>query len=271
MSYILTLNEEQIAIEWEKYKGYTVRPLPSTIAYYAGIINNQAHNSTFFIYGGTPEIRSQFQQLSHHVVIADKSPVIVRAMGRLTRDAMPIAHNEHYVELDWLYTSLLQSKFDLLIGDDAINMVSWDYFDLFLKNAATILNPNGLFICHLLVQPDHSLIDKSFSDVMNEYKNGIIKNHYDLASKLNFICYDEHDYSMGWQRTINIIGKKQLQLFLPDFDFITLFGLCNSKFYCPPQLEFERIAQHYFSIEEIFYPHEYDYCLFEPVYVLKKL
>jgi hypothetical protein len=46
--------------------------------------------------------------------------------------------------------------------------------------------------------------------------------------------------------------------------------LCNSKFYCPPQLAFEALAKQYFSIREVFYPHEHDYCLFEPVYVLQK-
>ena len=76
---------------------------------------------------------------------------------------------------------------------------------------------------------------------------------------------------MGWQQTINAIGAAQLNVFKPDFDFIDIFGLCNSKFYCPPQLAFEALAKQYFSVIEVFYPDEHDYCLFEPVYVLQKI
>ena len=75
---------------------------------------------------------------------------------------------------------------------------------------------------------------------------------------------------MGWQQTINHLGIDALNKFKPDFDFIDTFGYCNSKFYCPPQLAFESIANKYFTIKEIFYPDEHHYCIFEPVYVLQK-
>ncbi|HDV5712728.1 TPA: class I SAM-dependent methyltransferase, partial [Legionella pneumophila] len=113
-------------------------------------------------------------------------------------------------------------------------------------------------------------ITNTIDDVRREYKEGVIRTKYDLASRLNFICYDTNSYAMGWQNTIEQLGINQLDQFKPSFDFVGTFGRCNSKFYCPPQDAFERLLTNYFHIEEVFYPHEYEYCQFEPVYVLRK-
>ncbi len=267
MRYMLTSNEERIAAEWEKYQGYTVRPLPSTVAYYQRFISQQ---KTALLYGGTPEIRSLFQARTLPLVILDINKEMVHAMGRLTPNKLPLSHQESLLTMNWLATDSLTTTFDLLMADDAINMVRWDDFDLFLRNAHALLQADGLFICHLLVKPDDVLIYKTVDDIFDEYKHHAIPSLYDLASRLNFICYDHNHYSMGWQQTITMLGKEKLNLFKPDFDFINTFKFCNSRFYCPPQAEFEAIATLYFHIEELFYPHEYHYCRFEPIYVLRK-
>jgi hypothetical protein len=75
---------------------------------------------------------------------------------------------------------------------------------------------------------------------------------------------------MGWQHTIENLGRQQLDLFKPALDFFNTFKFCNSRFYCPPQLLFEEKAGPYFEIKELFYPHEHHYCQYEPVYLFKK-
>jgi hypothetical protein len=272
MSYMFSSSEEKIANEWKKYEGYTVRPVLSTISYYEKVIAHHADRGSCMMYGGTPEIRSLFQQKEIAVTLHDRSELIVRSMGHLTAAKQPIAGNESFFERDW--TAVQQQEentYDLLIGDDAINMVPWNEFDRFLENANHMLNEDGIFVCHLLVKPDDSLIDQTFNEVSHDYWSGSIKSKYDLASRLNFISYDRQSYAMGWQQTINTLGAAQLSTFIPDFDFIDTFGMCNSKFYCPPQLAFEALAKDYFVIREVFYPHEHDYCLFEPVYILQKV
>lgn len=267
---MLAANEAQVAHEWVKYKGYTIRPLPSTIAYYEKLIGSLAHKINFLMYGATPEIRTIFQQLDLEVLLVDKSEKMIRAMGLLTQDERPIANNEHYLIADWLNLESLPCKFDLIIGDDAINMVSWDNFDLFLHNSARLIHEKGQFICHLLVKPDDDLIDKDLEDLINEYKIGEIKSLFDLASRINFTCFDKNNYSMGWQSTIETLGEERLSLLDPIMNFVDIFGRCNSKFYCPPQIEFEKLVRKYFTIDEIFYPTEHKYCLFEPIYLLTK-
>lgn len=268
---MLISTEEKIAREWEKYKGFTVRPLPSTIEYYKKNIQTPSSYDNYLVYGGTPEVRTLFQNLDRHVCLVDKSQEMVRAMGRLTQNKIPLSNNEEFISVNWLEMSAIKKSFDMLIGDDAINMVDWKFFDIFLSNAANLLNKNGLFLCHLLVKPEDKLIQKTFEQVMMEFNQGVINNHYDFASRLNYICFDEKDYSMSWQQTINTIGQDNLNQLISKFDFINTFGLCNSKFYCPPQDKFECVVKKYFTIEEIYYPHEYEYCAFEPIYLLKKL
>ncbi len=270
MAYMLTSDEKQIAEEWKKYEGYTVRPVPSTIQYYQSYIANHISLQHALIYGGTPEIRSIFQRLDRSVILMDRSFKMMRAMGSLTFSGVGIADNETYLEADWLAMDKLHHGFDLLIGDDAINMVTWDQFEIFLRYAHSLLKRGGVFICHLLVKPDEEFIKQSVEEIYHEYEKKMIRTQYDLASRLNFICFDYQNYRMGWQQTIKKIGETKLALFKPAFDFISTFGLCNSYFHCPPQHYFEVLLKSYFSIEEIFYPHEHEYCQFEPVYILKK-
>jgi len=272
MSYMLVNDEIKIALEWEKYKGYTVRPLQTTINYYEKMILTYLKQEPSLLYGGTPEIRTLFQKHNLKVTIVDCSELMVRAMGYLAHNRIPLSENEYFVESDWLTIDPPIGKVSLAIGDDAINMVSWSDFPIFIQNVHKLLLDDGVFICRLLIKPDDKFIDQNFFHVIDEFKNDYIKSRYDLVSRLNFICYDKKNYSMGWQQTIKQLGKDRLDYlaFDSDLDFVGTFGFCNSKFYCPPKKEFEYLISDYFKILEIFHPSEYEYCMYEPVYLLQK-
>lgn len=270
MKYMLASGIPEIAKEWEKYRGFTIRPLPSTLSYYGEIIAAHSEKTRFLLYGGTPEIRSIFQKLHYPLTLIDRSRAMVRAMGLLTDEKLAFSPRESFLQQDWLNLDALEEQFDLLIGDDAINMVPWTAFDLFLKHASRRLRPGGLFICHLLVKPDDDLIQMELSQLETEFRQGAIRTSYDLASRLNFLCWDPKTYGMGWQRTIKQLGDTQLARFLPEFNFVDTFGLCNSHFYCPPLEQFSELVERYFHVRDVFYPNEHAYCRFEPVYVLEK-
>lgn len=268
-NYILKSNEIEIALEWEKYKGYTIRPVASTIEYYAHWIKHYIDRQQFLIYGGTPEIRTLFQNFGLKTTLIDRSKEMVHAMGWLTSYKGGLSPNETFLQMDWLDQKNLINSFDFIIGDDAINMVSWQNFSIFLQNVWHRLTDDGIFICHLLVKPDEKLINQSVIKIYQDFMSGYITSNYDLASRLNYICYDQSNLSMGWQQTIKNLND-QLNCFIPHFDFYNTFKFCDSHFYCPPQSKFESLVKKYFRIIEIFYPDEYEYCQFEPVYVLKK-
>src|SRR3990167_6792275 len=177
MTYMLATHEEKIAREWEKYKGYTVRPLPSTVRYYQRWLTDSMCKNQFLLYGGTPEIRTIFQQQEQSVTLIDRNRKMIRALGLLTQKQMPLAQNEQYVERNWLDPSLEPNSFDLIIGDDAINMVRWDEFYTFLSLAHQRLCRGGVFICHLLVKPDDQFIDQDFYSLLSDYQKGRISSH----------------------------------------------------------------------------------------------
>src|SRR3990167_5219809 len=98
MTYMLATREEKIAREWEKYQGYTVRPLPSTVQYYQRWLTDSMCRKKSLLYGGTPEIRTIFQQQGRSVTLIDRNRKMIRALGLLTQKQMPLSQHEQYVE-----------------------------------------------------------------------------------------------------------------------------------------------------------------------------
>lgn len=270
--YMFSDDENIIAKNWEKYKNFTVRPLPSTVKFYKKCLEKYTNNTTkHFLYGGTPEIRSLAYDKNLSLLIADRSETMVRSMGKLTSHNTPLSTNEYLIISDWTNLNIANEQMDILIGDDAINMVSWDKFPKFLQNSRRILKKDGIFVCHLLVEPSKIYQNKSFSETMQLFHDKKIKSVYDLASFLNFIFYNKETYEMGWQETIKRLTNSEKNTLKSFFDFENIFKLCNSLFACPPIKDFENLLKNNFLIEDVYYPEEYEYCKFEPIYLLKKI
>lgn len=270
--YMMVSDYTAIAANWERYKGFTVRPLPSTEQFYKSAVDRFAiPDQPVLVYGGTPEIRTCVTDANLKAVVIDRSPTMVYAMGLLTSGQSVLLDNEKLVQGDWLNMPFGKPFAHLAFGDDAVNMVQWESFDRYMYEAHRVLLDDGLFACHLLVQPEERYRRQSVADVIREYEAGEIESEFDLASRINFTFYDEQTYQMGWQRSI--AGLKHLMeagKIESDYDFIKRFENSNSIFACPPQQEWEKLIEPLFSIEEVFYPTEHDFCRFEPLYLLRK-
>jgi len=154
LGYLSPDDPEAIGAMWQTFKGYTVRPVPSTESYYQSVLERlHRDGDQVLIYGGTPEVRDCAGRLGANAVLVDRSRVMVEAMGLLTTARRALGRNERFVEADWLDIPLPDGSFDIAIGDDAINMVDWTDFGAFLSTTARLLRPGGHFVCHLLVQP----------------------------------------------------------------------------------------------------------------------
>jgi SAM-dependent methyltransferase len=273
--YLIPQTPSDICALWESFKGYTVRPVPSTETYYETRLSRLgARGRQVLVYGGTPEIRNVILRVAASATIVDRSKAMVEAMGLLTSGRCLLNPNERFVEADWLEIPLDDGHADIAIGDDAINMVDWEKFDEFAATTARLLKPGGHFICHLLVRPDESLRNTSVAQVLQDYRDGVIRSQYDLASRLNFVFYDNRTYRMGWQASLagirRLLEENTADEYRELADFISRFQLCNSSFACPPVKEWEELITRYFTIEEVFTPREHDYCQFEPVYLLRR-
>ena len=270
--YMMVSEHAAIAANWEQYKGYTVRPLPSTEMFYQSVADRFGNTDQMsLVYGGTPEIRTCAHAANLTTILVDRSPTMVYAMGLLTSEGRTLLDNERLVQGNWLHMPIRDSSVSVAFGDDAINMVPWELFGQFVTEAHRVLQKGGLFACHLLVAPEERYKHQSVVDVIHEYEAGMIESEFDLASRINFTFYDEETYQMGWQRSIaGLESLIEAGIIDSDHDFIERFSNCNSIFACPPQTEWEKLIEPFFTVEEIFYPSEYDYCRFEPVYLLRK-
>lgn len=262
-----------IAQSWEFYKGFTIRPITSTEEYYRSVLDRFAPTgATALLYGGTPEIRSSVDAVGVDAVIVDRSPMMVKSMGLLASGGTSLLlERERVVQGDWLSLPLNNASVDLAFGDDAVNMVDWSDFDKFMAETHRVLKTGGLVACHLLIQPEEKYRQQTAADVIRQFEAGEISSEFDLASRINFTFYNKDTYRMGWQQSIS--GLKALLeagLIISDHGFSDRFANCGSSFACPPQAEWEKLIEPYFSTEEIFYPTEYDYCRFEPLYLLRK-
>ncbi len=270
--YMRITEHRALADQWQKYKGFTVRPLPSTEAYYLSVAERfTTPQDQLMIYGGTPEIRTAILDAGRKVTLVDRSTLMVEAMGLLVSGKQPLAPSETLVVGDWLNLPFEKGFAKAAFGDDAVNMATWDQFPKFMQGAHTLLVDDGVYACHLLVQPEGRYRKQSVAEVIRDYEVGKIFSQEDLASRINFSFYDDITYQMGWQRSIaGLAEAKKAGDIKTDHGFTERFALCNSIFTCPPQQEFERVIEPMFKIEQVFYPTEYDYSRFEPLYLLRK-
>ena len=270
--YLSVDERNVIAAIWEKYKQFTIRPVRSTEKYYHQFIEEYAKGPLpALVFGGTPEIRSLLQQQQKQTILVDRSRVMVEAMGLLTEANVPLATTELFCECEWSSLTLADSSMQVALGDDAINMLDWGKFPVFLAEVKRVLAPGGLFACHLLVQPAEEYRRQSITDVTRLYQQGKIESFFDYASRVNFSFYDSSTYRMGWQASIAGLRAAIADgSIADDYSFIEYFKDCKSSFACPPIASWDSLVREYFQVCEIIYPTEFDYCRFEPLYILKK-
>jgi SAM-dependent methyltransferase len=272
LGYLGVDTPDRVAANWEKYKGFTVRPVRSTGQYYATFIRQRISTSDLcLVYGGTPEIRSPLRRAGIPTLVVDRSRRMVQSLGLLADRHYPISRTEKFVKADWRALPLPPGFINFALGDDAINMVPWRSFRSFLRETHRVLTPGGLFLCHLLVAPAKVYRQQSAVEVVRQFRDGTIASIYDYASRINFTYYDDRTFRMGWQRSIaGLRALLERGAIKTDFGFSKRFSACNSIFACPPQKLWERLVVEFFSMEDIFYPKEHDYCRFEPLYLLKR-
>ena len=271
--YMKVTEHKQIAQQWEKYKGFTIRPLPSTQAFYQSVVERYSvTGDPVMVHGGTPEVRNAILDAGERkTTLVDRSLTMVHAMGLLVADGKPLQPTETAVEGQWLKLPVADNSQQVVLGDDAVNMVSWPEFPQFMDEAHRVLKDGGVYGCHLLVQPMDAFRGQPIEEVVAEYANKRIPSLEDYASRVNFAFYDEDTYKMGWQQSIKglreALGDKRIK---NDHGFIQRFAECGSVFACPPQKDFEKLVAPKFKVLDVFYPTEHDYSAFEPLYVLQK-
>ncbi|HLC99034.1 MAG TPA: hypothetical protein VJC00_03445 [Candidatus Nanoarchaeia archaeon] len=134
-----------MAKHWKKYKPYA-RPSKSELTVFERYFRKASRkHGRILILGSTPEFRDLAQKHSLDTYCADISKENFLELRKLMKRKKEAASSEKLIHSDWikLRTHL---RFDLIVGDWAINMIPVKKYNPFLKAVSTHLKDNGFFV-----------------------------------------------------------------------------------------------------------------------------
>lgn len=264
------------AKRWVKYWTEPARPTRSELKFIRSILQKQLKKNAdlrVLVLGSTSEYRDML------IALKIRKPVIVDFNVdnyRILSDAMgyksKYAATERFVEDDWI-TMKLKEKFDIIMGDAAINVLSKKDCARFLKNIARHLQPGGSFIAKTWVR---------FSDRPPYTGKQIVKRFRKLIKRADFLrCVTQlfylvdYDYKREYcrlskmhERLKDLYSKKEITK--KEWDYARMLGsnLTPFKFFCPRQQWLEQAIKKYFKIKQRSYSDFY-YSRYHPTYILK--
>ncbi|MBN1502105.1 class I SAM-dependent methyltransferase [Candidatus Woesearchaeota archaeon] len=123
------------------------------------------------VLGSTPELRDLALKNNADLISCDLNKEIWIAMKGLMKES----GEEAFLHTNWLEIPE-DTKFDLILGDGPINMLSAELVNPFFKKVASLLVDNGLSIQRVAVQNKKLDLSK-FQKAMEDYR----KNRYDMS------------------------------------------------------------------------------------------
>ena len=124
-----------------KYFEVPSRPSPSDIEFIKKKILGKGRNAKILILGATPEYRNLCGELGISVTLMDFS----RKNYDYLSDEVKNKPKEIFIEGNWL-SKALDEKFDIILGDNVINVIAKEDVPKLLSNAAKMLKKDGFFM-----------------------------------------------------------------------------------------------------------------------------
>ncbi|MDD5627397.1 MAG: class I SAM-dependent methyltransferase [Patescibacteria group bacterium] len=269
--YILSGNIKKIAQDWQKWQGTTIRPLAEHIAIYEKHFRKlaQGKKPRLLILGATPELRTLGHKYKFEITCADRNLNIYLAMNLLTRGQV---EKEIFVKNDWRDLSLENGYYDLVAGDDVLNMLSWPEWDSLFAKVSSLLKSKGYFSTHLIVKHCDEWNREKLENVFKKYERGEIKNPQDFLVQAAATMWNPRTYEFSWQKFLKKVKYlKDRKKIKSDFGIYARYKNFAGVSVLPPQKKFEKLARKYFKIISCDYAKQFEYCKSEPVYLLQKV
>jgi hypothetical protein len=197
--------------------------------------------ATVLILGSTPELRDLcfFRGLSATVV--DYNPDTFRSLGRYLRHP----DTARLVVQDWR-TMALDTPYDAVIGDLAVNMVSVPEQSLVVKNTATVLKEGGLLIHRAWARhgSKYSRDATTLSSILDEHNTHRQNANYfySLALPLIFYYFNEQEQSINVQDILQGLDSA-LANGLISADCLYQFKRCWHRYLMPNWIQTAHDAQ----------------------------
>jgi len=235
-----------------KYYLPPARASPSDLRFIKKKILEKGKGVKVLILGSTPEYRNLCGELNIPVTLLDFSRYNYDYLTAEVKN-MP---KEIFHEGDWL-TTVLQKKFDIVLGDNIINVCKKENLHVLLTNIAKMLKLDGFFMPRVYVREKGE--SYTGEKVIKEYKEkrkgqtfyeGTIRNMYLAAYNLKKDMLHLHDVWILVEdlHKKRIINDKELQCYkrmcLKDNTF---------QFFIPLREALEKSFSTLFEIQEVFH------------------
>ena len=246
----------KMAEAWRNFP-QPIRPCESEIKiirrYLDEIIRKKGKDTKILILGSTPEFRDLAHSKKLPAYVVDYSEDNHRALTLLKK----FKGKEVLFKQDWRKLKL-KDKYDLVLAEASLNMVTKDEMPIVLKNVNNLLADGGLFISKTWVKlPVKSL---SLENMLNIYRKKY--GHLVLNSAMN-----QYFYSLFYDSKKDTISIRDLYfkfkelhrkgiLTKKEFDsFERLsFDTTPLHLYLPNNRVFENIAKKYFELQGAHFP-----------------
>ena len=131
---------DEFVHHWKYYLA-TARASPSDLDFLKEKIMEKGKSCSVLILGSAPEYRNLCGQLGIKATIIDFRKYNYEYLGKEVRKKS----RECFFEADWL-SAPLGKKFDIILGDNVINVISKKHTLILLHNISEMLRDDGLFL-----------------------------------------------------------------------------------------------------------------------------
>jgi hypothetical protein len=241
-------------VKYWKYYREPSRPSKSELEFIEEKIKEKGHSVNVLILGSTPEYREICGRLGIGVTCLDFSRFNYDWIGKEVKHK-PV---ERFIEGNWL-TAKTKDKFDIILGDNVIQVVRKEDTESLLRNISTMLKKEGYFMPRSFVRDKDE--DYTGESAIKEYREkwsneglyrGTVRNLFvSLVDKKT----DSFMFRDGWR----LIEKLHHDKIITDKEFEEYKNFSFDRdfyVYIPIREDLDRIFLGFFKIKEIFYGKE---------------
>lgn len=259
----------QFVYNW-KYFRPPSRPSLSELRFIKKKVIEKGKNAKVLILGATPEYREFCAKLKIPATLLDFN----RLNYEYLRNEVSGEPEERFIEGNWISTAL-EEKFDIILGDNVINVLKKEDIDKLFSNVSKMLKKDGYFLPRTYVRDK----DERYTGqkVINEYgKEG---RDIDLLQQLTYrnLLLAVYDFKKEsailnniWRLLkklcqTGVVTKRELQ------EYENIVKGWNFHVFIPEKQRLNSILKKYFVTKEIFYGKEHYLKNKFPIHVLARL
>lgn len=266
----------EMAKHWKEQKP-PVRPSSEVVKILAqlldSVIASRGSGINVLILGATPEYRDLVISRGIHPTVVDYSDLNYSALGLLVNHSDPESH-ETFIKQNWI-TMKLSEKFDFIMADHSLNVVSNKSVPALLRNISLCMKPDAMFAARTWVRPkkQHSNI----LEVVENYRKSIFLTGKPLyptcVGPIQNFFYDKKKNRI----LLSDLGVELKKLYatgvLSDEEWAPIVPLhyeeVSLSLYIPTESELDKLSKSYLKTKNILFTEEpYSECC--PIYVFEK-